>query len=174
MDNQNRLLGRARPHLDLRNFALLHEMRVSSKCRHFCAAGCILLGFTAEGHHLLSYTSTHGYRLQVGQFVSLQPILLRTACCCCVYPEATPDDECYRFGASFGVSKQSYLLKLTCLEVSEPLARSCYVGPSAKHSTTLQAQVKSEVTAVMLTFLFPQTCQLQWLCLSPRRQTSNF
>ncbi len=119
--------------------------------------------------HLHSWLSSTG-----GQFVSLQPILLRTACCCCVYPEATPDDECYRFGASFGVSKQSYLLKLTCLEVSEPLARSCYVGPSAKHSTTLQAQVKSELTAVMLTFLFPQTCQLQWLCLSPRRQTSNF
>ncbi|DBB10058.1 TPA: DDB1 and CUL4 associated factor 15 [Trebouxia sp. C0006] len=31
--------------------------------------GCILLGFTAEGHHLLSYTSTHGYRVQIWRFL---------------------------------------------------------------------------------------------------------
>jgi len=119
--------------------------------------------------HLHTWVSFTG-----GQSVSLQPTLLQTACCWCVNPEATPDDECYRSGDSFGVSKQSYLLKLTCLEVSKPLTRPYYVGPPARHSTKLQAQVKSEVTAVMMTFLLPQTCQLQWLCLSPRQQTSDF
>lgn len=119
--------------------------------------------------HLHTWVSFTG-----GQSVILQPILLQTACCCCFKPEATPDDECCRSGGSFGVSKQSYLLKLTCLEVSEPLTSPYHVGPPARHSTKLQAQVKSEVTAVMMTFLLPQTCQLQWLCLSPRQQTSDF
>ncbi|KAL0031178.1 hypothetical protein WJX77_008380 [Trebouxia sp. C0004] len=31
--------------------------------------GCVLLGFTAQGHHLLSYTSTPGYRLQIWSFL---------------------------------------------------------------------------------------------------------
>lgn len=119
--------------------------------------------------HLHTWVSTTG-----GQSVSLQPTLLQTACRWCIIPEATPDDEFYRSGGSFGVSKQSYLLKLTCLEVSEPLTRPYYVGPPARCRTKLQAQVKSGVTAVMMTFLLPQTCQPQWLCLSPRQQTSNF
>ncbi|KAA6418611.1 MAG: hypothetical protein FRX49_11436 [Trebouxia sp. A1-2] len=42
----------------------LHSQQLGEKHR-----SCILLGFTAEGHHLLSYTSTLGYRLQIWSFL---------------------------------------------------------------------------------------------------------
>lgn len=133
MDNQNRLLGKARPHVDLRNEMKTFIYMPALLCRRLHSVGFHSRRTPLAVIHLHTWVLSTG-----GQSVSLQPILLQSTCCWCVYPESIPDDECCRFGGSFGVSKQSYLLKLTCLEVSQPLTRSNYVGPPARHSTTLQ------------------------------------